>query len=35
VNPDTVDVARRNVAAAEQRLLLEAVRGRGDHAILR
>ena len=31
VNPDAVDATRRNVAAAEQRLLLEAVRGRGDH----
>ena len=27
VNPDAVDATRRNVAAAEQRLLLEAARG--------
>ena len=33
VNPDAIDATRRNVAAAEQRLLLEAVRGRGDHTI--
>jgi pyruvate,water dikinase len=26
VNPDAIDVARRNIAAAEQRLLLEAAR---------
>lgn len=31
VNPDAVDATRRHVAAAEQRLLLDAVRGRGDH----
>ncbi len=30
VNPDAVDATRRHVAAAEQRLLLESVRGRGD-----
>jgi pyruvate,water dikinase len=26
VNPDAIDVTRRNVGAAEQRLLLEAAR---------
>jgi pyruvate,water dikinase len=33
VNPDAVDATRRNVAAAEQRLVLDAVRDRGGAAI--
>ena len=31
VNPDTIDQARYNIAAAEQRLLLEAARGGSAH----
>ncbi|MGZ8411323.1 MAG: phosphoenolpyruvate synthase [Gemmatirosa sp.] len=33
VNPDAVETTRANVAAAEQRLLLQAVRGRADHRV--
>jgi pyruvate,water dikinase len=33
VNPDAIDAARRHIAAAEQRLLLEEVRDRLAHAV--
>jgi pyruvate,water dikinase len=32
VNPDTIDATRRHIAAAEQKVLLEAARARGSKA---